>query len=348
MKKLMTLGAAAGIMLAAVMGASPAWAAGLVECVEDSAVCLYDDATIGDQEGVANALDGNAKVAVVPQSEVEFVSANQLAAQLAEQTNTDELILVVDMATDRFGVYSKSGVGDEVLAALNGAGVSDGGEAIISSNVASVFEASPASSSEDGPIGGFPSVLLLFAVSAACGLFLGRKIVKGRRKNREEKSDFNFEAKTMNVSEDLRKELTEFQKLSKVYARSNGDRRLQTASAGMETLLKNMSELFNRLNRKGKATTQSQRLAEQSYLITTRKLNEALGEEYFGDIVAHPNLWEDSEKKAERVLEALSSVNRQVIDNIRQVNASKELEFRIALDTILMNDVPAPKNSSEY
>lgn len=345
MKKLLTLGAAAGVMFAAVLGTSPAWAAGLADCVEGSAVCLYDDATINDREGVSKALDGKAKVAVVPQSEVEFVSANQLAAQIADQTGTDELILVVDMATDRYGVYSESGIGQDVLSALNGAGVADGGEAIVTSNVVSLYEAAPTSS--DGPFSGYTIIFPIISLTFFTVLTV-RWVRSRMKKKSEKKPDFSFEARSMNVSEDLRKELTEFQKLSKVYARSNSDRRLQTASAGMETLLKNMSELFNRLNRKGKATTQSQRLAEQSYLITTRKLNEALGEEYFGDIVAHPNLWEDSEKKAERVLEALSSVNRQVIDNIRQVNASKELEFRIALDTILMNDVPAPKNSSEY
>lgn len=345
MKKLLTLGAAVGVMFTAVLGTSPAWAAGLAECVESSAVCLYDDATINDQEGVAKALDGHANVAVVPQSEVEFVSANQLAAQIAEQAGTGELILVVDMATDRYGVYSESGIGQDVLAALNGAGVADGGEAIVTSNVASLFEEAPASSDSSFP--GMVIILPIVTLGLIAALTIQR--VRSRTKKKSgKKPEFSFEARNMNVSEDLRKELTEFQKLSKVYARSNGDRRLQTASAGMETLLKNMSELFSRLNRKGKATTQSQRLAEQSYLITTRKLNEALGEEYFGDIVTHPNLWEDSEKKAERVLEALNSVNRQVIDNIRQVNASKELEFRIALDTILMNDVPAPKNSSEY
>lgn len=343
MKKLLTKGVAAGIMLAALLGTSPAWAAGLAECVEDSAVCLYDDATIGDVEGVANALDGHAKVAVVPQSEVEFVSANQLAAQIAEQTGTDELILVVDMATDRYGVYSESGVGQDVLSALNGAGAQDGGEAIISSNVASVYQTAPAASD-----GGFSPLEVVLPVAALAFLvFSSIKLARKIRKS-EKKPDFSFEARNMNVSEDLRKELTEFQKLSKVYARSHDDRKFKTASEGMDSLLKNISELFSRLNRKGKATTQSQRLAEQSYLITLRKLNEALGEEYFGDIVTHPHLWENSEKKAERVLEALSSVNRQVIDNIRQVNASKELEFRIALDTILMNDVPAPRNSSEY
>ena len=343
MKKLLTLGAAAGVMFAAALGTSPAWAAGLADCVEGSAVCLYDDATINDREGVSKALDGKAKVAVVPQSEVEFVSANQLAAQIADQTGTDELILVVDMASDRYGVYSESGIGQDVLSALNGAGVADGGEAIVTSNVVSLYEAAPANSD-----GGFsPLGVILPITSLALLVFSSIKVIRILKKS-EKKPDFSFEARNVNVSEDLRNELTEFQKLSKVYARSHGNRRFQTASADMETLLKNMSELFSRLNRKGKATTQSQRLAEQSYLITTRKLNEALGEEYFGDIVAHPNLWEDSEKKAERVLEALSSVNRQVIDNIRQVNASKELEFRIALDTILMNDVPVPKNSSEY
>lgn len=337
-------------MLAALLGASSANAATtetLAECVKSSTVCLHGDSKISDQKAVEKALDGKAKVAVVSQTDVANVSIGLLAGQIAKESGTSELIMV---SGSEFGVSSESGMGNTLLTALKATGKT-GGEAIVAADVKTILKDAP---SINPSVGGV-MLAAIAAIVVTVVLFLLAVISRWRKrkankwgKDSTETPKFSFEAKSLAVSDELKDELSTLQKLAKIYGSntvSNVGSNFIRANIEIENLLKNLSELFGRLNRK--SNRQSQRLAEQSYLSTVKKLNGALSEDYFGDLIKNPNLWENSGEKAKKVLDALESVNRQVIENIRQVNASKELEFQIALDTILLNDVPAPKNFTD-
>jgi hypothetical protein len=106
-----------------------------------------------------------------------------------------------------------------------------------------------------------------------------------------------------------------------------------------------VQELFRRIKSKG--TQQQTRMAMIAYADTLKKLLVALEVDYLKDIRDNPRLWEDSERRVREVWDAMAAVRRQVLDNIRQVNASRDLEFQVALDSLVAS-AESPKLSDVY
>lgn len=327
------------------LSASPASAASSLDsCIQSSTVCFYDGASIGDSDAVEAALQNTgARVAVVPNDGSNSLNPSQAAAQAAQGSGTGELILVVamDSGKDRFGVYSESGKASKVTAALNGAGKSDGGDAIASAKLGSIYSApatgakgSAGSSAESRSIPvlavGLVLILILFGVLFAM-------ISRNSRRLRDSQSDNQPTAatianqKSVDLSEDLKKELSIISKTIESYGRSS-ENRLREAAALLRPIHSHIYELFGRIDRKN--SNQNRELARVRYLSILRKLNSTLSKDYFEDIVRNPSLWEDSAAKADSVLAALSSVDRQIIENIRQVNGSKELRFLVEVSSL--------------
>lgn len=341
MGKRFSLAVAIGALFAALSMAPAAAADELTSCVQGSTVCFYDGASIGDSDAVTAALEGKAKVAVVPNDDSNSLNPNQLATQVAEASGTQELILVVDMgSSDRFGVYSKSGRSDEILAALNGAAKADGGEAIVASDVASIYSSPVAGDGGGGfPILGLILPFFLLGAAAVTGLAIFRK-KRGAPKAIEGQiqptADDLRELKAVEISDDLRRELTGLSNAAQRYSRYSNPE-LQEASGLIAQAAGHIYELFKRIDRK--KSKQNREIAQVRYLDITRKLNSTLSKDYFEDIVRNPSLWEKSDEKIASVLTALKSVDRQVIENIKQVNNSKEIEFRVAVDSLIGTDV---------
>jgi Tfp pilus assembly protein PilN len=101
----------------------------------------------------------------------------------------------------------------------------------------------------------------------------------------------------------------------------------------LNSILGNAQELFKRIS--SKLDTQAGRLAAVNYTDTLGKLNKALAPDYYLDIVAHPNLWENSEKRLAEVARAVEATDAQIIQNIRQVNASQDIAYSVALDSLV-------------
>lgn len=333
-KVLATLGA----ILSAVflLGAQPAMAASSSDaaaCLESSSVCFLEGASVSDPGGLQAAVGTKLKVAVVPDDGTISVNPNGFAASVAQEAGLSDLIVVVDMPKDRFGVYSESGDTAEILTALNGANLADGGEAIQQANVESLLAGSP-SSGGDFSLGGVAALVgiplaLAAAVVVSIVLLRRRKLTNNRATTKAV-----LDLRGLALSEDLSHELNRFSAIIKGYRGSSGA--LDQASQIGMSIQNHLGQLFSRIKKKG--SEQSRRLADQKYQGIMAKANDLAGADYLGDIVLHPDLWNEPHQKISSVLHALKSVDSQIVDNIRQINASKELEFRVALDSLLQDE----------
>lgn len=331
MGKRLSLAGAIGVLFAALSVAPAAAADELTSCIQSSTVCFSDGASISDSDAVTQALEGKAHVAVVANDDSNSLNPNQLASQIAQNSGTSELILVVDMAKDRFGVYSESGRGDEILEALNSTGAADGGEAIVAADIGNLY-----SNAGDG--GGFPVLAVVLPAVAVVAVIGGAIGILKRRSRRPQEAESRptaaslREQRSVEISEELRKELNGLSATADRYGRASS-RDLQEASRLIGTAVGHIYELFKRIDKK--KSKQNREVAQVRYLDTARKLNSTLSADYFEDIVRKPDLWENASEKIAAVLSALESVDRQVIENIKQVNSSKALEFRVAVDSLI-------------
>lgn len=101
----------------------------------------------------------------------------------------------------------------------------------------------------------------------------------------------------------------------------------------MASILVSLNQLFERLDRKGVENQKA--MAAVEYASTIKKLNDALGTDYYMDIAKNRNLWDRPTERLKEVQAAAQAVDEQILVNIRQVNSSKDLDFRVALESIL-------------
>ncbi|GAA1956521.1 hypothetical protein [Microbacterium deminutum] len=106
----------------------------------------------------------------------------------------------------------------------------------------------------------------------------------------------------------------------------------QTAQ-DIEAIADNVTQLFERLA--GKAAEDQRRLAEIEYGDKLAKLTTALDRHYLLDILMHPNLWDDPDERVSEVRDAVVGVSEQLVENIKQVNAQRALQFQVSLDTLI-------------
>ena len=55
------------------------------------------------------------------------------------------------------------------------------------------------------------------------------------------------------------------------------------------------------------------------------------------DVSLHPELWNNAEVRKQNSLDCVSAVDGQILDNIRQLNDSQDLEFNITMQALLSN-----------
>ncbi|MFT4263318.1 MAG: hypothetical protein QM572_08055 [Nocardioides sp.] len=294
---------------------------GAVAALESSNVYVAGGTSLTDEGAIASALSGSSTaVAVLPADAVQTVSATQLAAQIESQTSGyDVVIVVIDAARDSFGV-----AGDDATAVattLNSNNDGDAGPAIEAA--LPQITSSTSTASHDGGSGS--TIATVGGVGLAI-VVVGTAVTLGvRRLLRRTPSPKVFER----LPEDLRGQIEVLDRIQ---------RRHQVAGPGampaeLAQILGNSRELFERIRRRGSA--QQARIAEVEYTDTLGKLNRALGEDYFLDILAHPQLWDEAEKRLDSVRQAVAATQGQLLRNIRQVNASQDLEFQVALESLL-------------
>jgi len=132
------------------------------------------------------------------------------------------------------------------------------------------------------------------------------------------------------LPKDLEKEFNQLQRVGILHKN-----RETTLVQTINDVLGNVHELFIRVSKK--ANDQSAQLAALNYTDILKKLNKALGEDYYLDIVDNMKFWDDPLGRMETVKKALDATDKQLLANIRQVNASRDIEFDSALDSLIAN-----------
>lgn len=327
---------------AVLAGAAPALAVTdanqLVEACGDRAVCLFDGASISNAGELAGSLPDGVRVVVIPQpDQAESVQSSTLAAQFKSATGADTVIIVEDYAKDRFAVAS-DGDGAGIAEALYSQGEADGGLAI-----AAVSQQLTADDGGGGAIGG--GIAIGIAVLAAIVVAGGAVLIFARRRRARG-------ARVITSNRRLEKELAEALDGGDGDAVRDAIERLRERAAAypdigdrLSALAQHLSELFIRVRKRG--TDQQIRLLQAQYKDTLTKLHKALADDYYGDIMSNPQYWSGPEARIAEVRQAVEAVDLQAVENIRQVNESRDLDFKVALDS-LIRTVAEAKLSDVY
>lgn len=301
----------------------------IIQVCGDRTVCLVDGASISDPDSLASVLPSGARVLVIPApDQAQSVSSGTVANEFKAATDAQTVVVIEDRAKDRFGVAS-NGDANKIATELNSQNLPDGGEAV--ANIASTLvSAGPAPSGGQGD-GGAPwivgaGVLVLVAVGAAVTTLLIRRSRNAKRAvGASRKLEKQLEAALHGENgEFVRDAIDEIRRLAGAYPelgpRLNG-------------LSEHLSELFVRVRSRG--TDQQLRLLLVQYRDTLSKLVKALADDYYGDVQRNPQYWSNPQGRLAEVQRAVDSVDLQAVENIRQVNESRDLEFKVALDSLI-------------
>ena len=317
------------------VGASPVQAVtdvnDIVEVCGTQAVCLFDGATISNAPELGSALPEGVRVVVIPEpNQAESVQSSVIATQVKAATGAETVIIIEDRAKDRFAVAS-DGDATAITESLYSQGESDGGIA-----VAAIGETLVPGTPAEAPGAGFDGTAVIVGavvLIAVAGATLGVVLFARRRRSARGRTSRAMSAR-------LEKELS---------AALNGEdgayieesiEQLDRWSSSFPTIgprvtgmTRHVSELFVRVHKRG--TEQQLRLLQSKYTDTLSKLRKALNDDYYGDIVQNPQYWSNPERRLAEVSLAIDSVDQQAVENIRQVNESRDLEFKVALDSLI-------------
>lgn len=179
------------------------------------------------------------------------------------------------------------------------------------------------------PTFGFIPAILTLAVGAM-GLISTAVVAKSSSKNAEAGSDDEVAELQSSgyIPRDIYSQLLELQTLAIAYHDSKS-----SLFPDINSVLINAQELFKRID--SKLDSQAGRLAAVNYSDTLLKLNKALGVDYYLDIQANPHLWSQPEERLAAVEKALKATGLQLIRNIKQINSSQDLEYKISIDLLL-------------
>jgi hypothetical protein len=359
----------AALAASCVWGAQ-AWAADdyttldkAVQCLESSRVCALDGTVLeASDQAVADALPNGLSLVVLSPDSVVTYSAGQLAERIASDAGRAVLVMVDNPAgrKDRFGLAGSPEPGSELagedqdafLAVLNRADTNDGSTAIIDSaaELQSIFEGAEPGQAESGgaapeperrsPVKTFFIVVGLVIFAVVGGLVLMVVLIL-RHSSPKRKARSRVDKKLFDNSEhadSVEKALLKLRELGDVYAAKPSRYRIRGVPihALLNSVIADVQELFRRLHAHGSA--QQVRLAEAKYADVLKKLVLAVNRDYYQDIVDNPRLWPQAEARIAAIGAALEAVHQQVLENIKQVNASKDLEFQVALDSLLESE----------
>lgn len=337
--------AASVALLPAGLGAAQAHAVTGVEQIAEhcgaQTVCLFDGASISNASELTGALPEGVRVVVIPRpDQAESVQSSEIAAGLKSATGAETVIVIEDHAKDRFAVAS-DGDATAITESLYSQNQADGGVAVAA--VAETLVPGPGDAPA-APAGGGVAVIggvaLVIAAVAAGGVWLAlrsRRRAAGRAGAVSAKLERELDAALDGPDGEYVSGAVELL-----------DRRAAAypdLAERIRTLRQHVAELFVRVRKRG--TDQQIRLLQSQYKDTLSKLLKALDDDYYGDILRNPQYWSQPSERLAEVRRAVDSVDQQAVENIRQVNESRDLEFKVALDS-LIRTVSEAKLSDVY
>lgn len=331
MKKPLAIGALVAGTITSVLVAGPAFAdssdyiADAVSSLQSGSSYVSADSGAADVSGFDG---GPVAVVVAPINGVDTLTPVQMASQIKGQLGDQyETVIVVNTDSSSGQAYGvvpgeSSSVVLPILAGGRGVENLNMNQAQIEAAVAQTVTSTSTSTDDSGFDGG--------AVLGAGGGLLGAVLVGTaivflfRRRGTKVKAITSRDIK----SEEMRDAMEELGRLTEKHTA----KKYPTAKP-LQSILAHLNDLFSRIQKKGAGNQKA--LAEVEYANTIQKLNNALGADYYLDIAGNSNLWDNGEQRLREVEAAVRAVDEQVLHNIRQVNSSKDLDFRVALEGML-------------
>jgi uncharacterized membrane protein len=336
--------------LAALAGfaAPPAWADNTY--VDDAVAALGSERAFvspGLAERIDPAVvlagdpDGLVAVAVLPEAARIESTPGDAAEQISKATDWRTVLVAIGGDLSAKSADLAAGQAAEIA---NGAETGDGSlearlaEAVsgLAGELASGGGGGGDAGSGDGRGGGLSTPwLIVIGVLVAPILLLGALatwlVVRYRRRRGGAPARISRA-----TPQDVSHHLERLRDLRGRYLSVRADPSGQAAAKAMATaigrIVANTSELFRRLERKGSADQKA--VAQVEYRDQLGKVWDVLGEDYFGDIIARPDLWDDPAARIRAVTTAVEAFAEQIVANIRQVNAAQDLRFQVSLDAL--------------
>lgn len=303
--------------------------------------------TLTDGQTLATKLRGaDMGIVVIPQKEVDTKSAREIASEVRSSPSVEysTVIVVLDDTLDTIGVSSSNRqVEDRVASYLGKDPVKDAGWVLIQ-NASKLFsvekdlqaEAAKKISDAEAEIkakkDGEILMVLIPALATVIGLLLvGNFLMYRRSLTRNKKDPVRYGFRKMPAG--LREAVESFRKTSDLHKNLKGYMRysLYEDCARLVSRFVELEETMEKLPK----TDQRRMVLEVEYVERLRKLQEAIGKDYYLSIIEDQTHWEDPAKKLKRVKDAVVALREQVLVSIKQINDSSNLEFKIALDSII-------------
>lgn len=314
------------------------------QCAEQT-VCLYDGASIEHASELSTSLPEGIQVVVVPAiSSAESVPASTIANAAKQSSGAETVILIEDRVTDRFVVVSDDpDFGVEVTKDLYQSGEYDGGLALtaISDTLSGETVTEPIGPLWSDSLGAFQTGISVVSGILVAAVVAGLVVWSVRRRRSPKAISMRREREFLAALDGEDGEFVE-QAMETLGERS---RMFPGLSEQITSLTKHVSDLFVRVKKRGRE--QQMRLLQSEYRNTLEKLLKAVHPDYLGDILQNPQYWSRPDERIREVQLAVTSVDQQALENIRQVNESRDLEFQVVLDS-LIKTVDEAKLSDVY
>lgn len=298
----------------------------ITQGLANSNLFISDGAEISNANTIESSYS-NTHVAIVVLNSDSSLAMRTTAEQVQSQNNFDTVIVV--KGNDSF-VVSSGNVSqiESVLSSSSDVGVAltTGRDTIVQATSAvtttTVQNDNSTFDAVVGITGGFISSVLVVVVIAAV-------VSKLRGKRSKERKFDSF-------SKSVPDEMSESIKNLKILWKKHSETGSSNISLKIEQLVKNASELVKRVDKRG--SSEQKMMISVKYADIFNKLSQLLGDDYYLDIYAHRHLWSRPSERMKEIEGKLDSVNTQILDNIRQINESQDLDFRVALESLLDNE----------
>lgn len=294
-------------------------------------------------------LDAAVGVAVVKQEHVEGKDLSEVSRFIREGVDNyhDTVIMVVDGDKDTFVVSSSLDGIDEKYKDILGDSVDDAGWTLLTNadklveERTTVVEAGIQKDKAEanstfmkvaeiiGAVLGI-AILLTVLIFGGSALLIANKVKRRKRKNSiEARIARSFE----DLSDNFQAALVSLDKVADLHDTAIKTKTM-SLSVDIRESINMMQKLFTAVSEKGVPNVRKME-AEVVYANRIEKLVTLLGETYYVDMANNPYAWRSSNKGMKNVNLALQEFQAQILENIQQLNEDNELEFQVALSTLL-------------